>query len=213
MAKQAGVIYLTEGTYSFKLSNGTKFTLYRSLYSPKFGDFVFHYEHHKDRFNNADQVAEGITSISTNPIPDFPSVDIVMTHGPPKGILDELALGKETLMIKASTMNHGYKPNNDPWIVDFDLPSRLREAKLRAGRLNGKNFRIEQVRLFLTHFHDTEANLKQRTHWLKDNWTKRQTFFTTKNDEVLFQSCLSQEFVSTMQPTANVSAAIPITAQ
>lgn len=27
-------------------------------------------------------------SIARNPVPDFPDVDILMTHGPPKGILD-----------------------------------------------------------------------------------------------------------------------------
>lgn len=58
---------------------------------------AFAYERHEDRFNlpehiqNGDISEEGkkVVSISENPIPDFPGVDVVMTHGPPKGILDK----------------------------------------------------------------------------------------------------------------------------
>lgn len=93
LAKEAGVTYLTEGTHTFTLKSGAKFTLYASPYQPKFGDWAFNYEKNEDRFNSAENAATGTTSIAQNPIPNFPGVDIIMTHGPPKGILDETAHG------------------------------------------------------------------------------------------------------------------------
>ena len=86
-ARDAGVTYLTEGTHKFTLSNGVTFSIYASPYTPKFGEFAFMYLPHEDRFNNAQQVDNGITSIATNPIPD--GVDIVMTHGPAFGFHNE----------------------------------------------------------------------------------------------------------------------------
>ena len=85
-AAEAGVIFLTEGTYSFALKNGAKFSIYVSPYTPAFGDWAFAYEHNQDRFNSPQQPVDGVTSIATNPIPN--DVDIIMTHGPPCGILD-----------------------------------------------------------------------------------------------------------------------------
>ncbi|KAK0513521.1 hypothetical protein JMJ35_004507 [Cladonia borealis] len=86
LAADAGVIYLTEGTHSFTLKTGAKFSIYVSPYTPAFGNWAFAYKHNEDRFNSPQQTANGITSIATDPIPD--DIDIVMTHGPPRGILD-----------------------------------------------------------------------------------------------------------------------------
>ncbi|APA13055.1 hypothetical protein SS1G_08560 [Sclerotinia sclerotiorum 1980 UF-70] len=85
-AKDAGVTYLKEGTHTFTLKNGAKFTLYASPYTC--GSMGFQYQINEDRFNYATQVAPGQTSIATNPIPE--GVDIVMTHGPPHTILDQV---------------------------------------------------------------------------------------------------------------------------
>ena len=86
LAREAGVICLNEGTHSFTLKSGAKFKIYASPYTPAFCDWAFAYEHNQDRFNGPHQVADGATSTAANPIPD--NVDIVMTHGPPRGILD-----------------------------------------------------------------------------------------------------------------------------
>lgn len=87
LAKEAGVTFLNEGTYAFTLKNGAKFSIYVSPYTPTFNNWAFAYSPNEDRFNAPNQVAnDGITSIATNPIPD--NVDIIMTHGPPHGILD-----------------------------------------------------------------------------------------------------------------------------
>ncbi|RDW94886.1 hypothetical protein BP5796_00649 [Coleophoma crateriformis] len=86
IAAEAGVTYLEEGTNTFTLRNGARFSIYTSPYTPEFCDWGFAYNRSEDRFNPEDQVAKGYTSIATNPIPT--GVDIVMTHGPPHNILD-----------------------------------------------------------------------------------------------------------------------------
>jgi Icc-related predicted phosphoesterase len=95
-ARSAGIIYLEEGMHSFTLSTGAKFTVYASPYQPEFYRWAFAYERDEDRYNpgNGNQPA--------NPIPDFPAVDILLTHGPPVGILDrvppDLNVGCEHLL-------------------------------------------------------------------------------------------------------------------
>jgi len=93
VAKAAGLTYLTEGMHTFTLKNGAKFALYASPYQPKFGDWAFNYENNEDRFNSVENTAAGTTSIAQNPVPDYPGVHVVMTHGPPKGILDDTVHG------------------------------------------------------------------------------------------------------------------------
>ena len=87
-AKSNNIQYLSEGTYNFSLKNGANFTVYASPYTPRSGGWAFPYEPTDDRFNDAKQTAPNRTSIATSPIP--PGVDIVMTHGPPHSILDQV---------------------------------------------------------------------------------------------------------------------------
>ena len=82
LAKGAGVTYLEEGTHTFKLQNGAKFRIYASPYQPKYGDWAFLYERNEDRYNPPGQGPHGTTSIGQNRVPSFPSIDIMMTHGP-----------------------------------------------------------------------------------------------------------------------------------
>ncbi|KAL6902915.1 Metallo-dependent phosphatase-like protein [Trichoderma evansii] len=78
IAKEAevdGVKYLTEGTYSFDLANGSRLRIYASQYTPQYGYWAFQYQGGEHNF-------------------DIPSdVDIAMTHGPPLGILDRTSGG------------------------------------------------------------------------------------------------------------------------
>ncbi|KAG6176640.1 hypothetical protein E4U27_004957 [Claviceps purpurea] len=68
-ARQSGVHYLTEGSYTFNLTNGAVFKIYASPWTPRNGRWAFQYEGaHQFRIPN--------------------SVDVVMTHGPPWGICD-----------------------------------------------------------------------------------------------------------------------------
>ncbi|KAL8777112.1 MAG: hypothetical protein Q9194_002738 [Teloschistes cf. exilis] len=80
-ATEAGVSFLDEGTHTYDLQNGAKLALYASPYTPSFGDWAFPYSDTEDRFNTADS-----TPPSARTMPDH--IDIVMIHGPPKGILD-----------------------------------------------------------------------------------------------------------------------------
>ncbi|KAG5961445.1 hypothetical protein E4U58_004259 [Claviceps cyperi] len=70
-ARQSGVHYLTEGSYTFYLTNGAVFNIYASPWTPRNGRWAFQYEGaHQFKIPN--------------------SVDVVMTHGPPWGICDAI---------------------------------------------------------------------------------------------------------------------------
>jgi hypothetical protein len=69
-AKVDGVRYLDEGDYTFDLANGARLRVYASQYTPEFGGWGFQYDSDGHDFM----------------IPD--GVDVAMTHGPPRGILD-----------------------------------------------------------------------------------------------------------------------------
>ena len=84
-ALDAGIVYLEEGTRSFQLSNGAKFTIYSSPWQPEYYDWAFTYNRMQDRFNPSPAVSK---FKAPNPIPDHPKIDIMLTHGPPRGILD-----------------------------------------------------------------------------------------------------------------------------
>ncbi|KAL8856189.1 MAG: hypothetical protein Q9178_007227 [Gyalolechia marmorata] len=83
-AKKTGIVYLDEGVRTFTLSNGARFTIYASPYQPEFCNFAFPYRRDEDRFNQE----------AKNPIPDHPKIDILLTHGPPAGILDQTRHGE-----------------------------------------------------------------------------------------------------------------------
>lgn len=70
-AKSAGIIFLDEGSHQFPLANGAMLSVYASPYTPSLGDWGFQY--HPSQGHNFD-IMKG--------------VDLVITHGPPKGIMD-----------------------------------------------------------------------------------------------------------------------------
>lgn len=104
----AGIRYLEEGLYTFTLSNGARFTVYASPYTPEFCQWAFPYERHIDRYNPQPPVSVQQLSVQApNPVPSYPGVDIMLTHGPPYGIFDEVVpsgshVGCENLL-KATT--------------------------------------------------------------------------------------------------------------
>ncbi|GAM38162.1 40S ribosomal protein [Talaromyces pinophilus] len=90
-AKDAGIVYMEEEVRTFTLKNGAKFTVYASPYTPEFCGWAFAYDRDEDRFNPHD----GPIASSVNQwVPDFPGVDIMVTHGPPAGVLDKIYWGK-----------------------------------------------------------------------------------------------------------------------
>lgn len=93
IAMSYGVTFVDEGTHVFQLRSGAQFSIYVSPYTPEYGISAFHYPPREDRFNPSDRKlnwAES-TATPTSTIPE--GVDIVMTHGPPKYILDRTSDG------------------------------------------------------------------------------------------------------------------------
>ncbi len=87
-ARAAGVYFLVEGTAQFTLSNGARLGVYASAYTPEFCNWAYAYERTEDRYNPPPP-STGINKPGPeNPIPSHGEVDIMITHGPPKGILD-----------------------------------------------------------------------------------------------------------------------------
>lgn len=102
-ARAAGIVYMEEEVRTFELKNGARFTVYASPYTPEFCGWAFAYERDEDRFNPPPPPsspfgshAHAFSSFkagSTTPVPSFPEVDIMLTHGPPLGILDQVVHG------------------------------------------------------------------------------------------------------------------------
>ena len=70
-AKSTGIIFLEEGSHLFTLENGAALAVYASPYTPSLGDWGFQF--HPSQGHNF-EILKG--------------VDLVITHGPPKGIMD-----------------------------------------------------------------------------------------------------------------------------
>ncbi|KAL3463418.1 Ser/Thr protein phosphatase family protein [Aspergillus heterothallicus] len=89
-ARKAGIVYMEEEVRTFVLrSNGARFTVYASPYTPEFCQWAFAYPRSMDRFNPPDSSQSG-TAGGAVYVPSFPDVDILLTHGPPYGILDQV---------------------------------------------------------------------------------------------------------------------------
>lgn len=89
-ARKSGIFLMQEGVQTFELNNGAKFTVYASAYQPEFCDWAFAYERDEDRFNPSPMVHRLMGKGAANPVPSHPEIDIMVTHGPPFGILDSV---------------------------------------------------------------------------------------------------------------------------
>ncbi|KAK5063064.1 hypothetical protein LTR84_005140 [Exophiala bonariae] len=93
--RERGIRYLEEGTASFTLKSGARLNVYASGWQPEFCNWAFGYSRDHDRYNRPLQGGSG----PGNPVPDFDTagggVDIMITHGPPKGLLDRTVDGME----------------------------------------------------------------------------------------------------------------------
>ena len=92
LTKNANIRLLQEGTHDFTLKNGATFTVYASSYTPQYGISAFQYPTNEDRYNLTEHLvtpawAKNVAT-QASAIPSFPKVDIIMTHGPPKYVLD-----------------------------------------------------------------------------------------------------------------------------
>lgn len=85
-ARAAGIVYLDESekARTFTLTrNGAKFTIWGSPYTPQYGDWAFQYPP-----SVAEKRYKDLGRLGINP---EQGVDIMLTHGPPYGFLDETA--------------------------------------------------------------------------------------------------------------------------
>jgi predicted phosphohydrolase len=92
-AKDAGIMFLEDGFHEFALKSGVKLRVYASSATPNnFGvqEWAFGYPSAEDRYNpQGTGVSYGrCTTTPQTEIADGLEIDIMMTHGPPKYILD-----------------------------------------------------------------------------------------------------------------------------
>lgn len=85
-----GICYLREGTYTFKLKNGAMFSVHASPQTPQYGvGSAFQYPTNEDRYNRSSPDHARNTCTDSSFVPE--NVDVLMTHGPSKYILDDCA--------------------------------------------------------------------------------------------------------------------------
>ncbi|KAL9087170.1 MAG: hypothetical protein Q9165_006821 [Trypethelium subeluteriae] len=100
MNETPGITYLSEGTHTFTLTNGASFNIYASpftpsQYNPKYSLHAYQYASSEDRYNpvagsNGKAITPAYAANVSSPTSIIPhGIDIMMTHGPPKYILDQ----------------------------------------------------------------------------------------------------------------------------
>ncbi|RAH83622.1 hypothetical protein BO86DRAFT_309028 [Aspergillus japonicus CBS 114.51] len=94
-AWDAGIRLLGEGVHEFELpgDGGKKkrrLKVYASSWTPEFCQWAFGYERGVDRFNPPASASASSASSSSSSSSMVPDIDIVITHGPPYGILDHV---------------------------------------------------------------------------------------------------------------------------
>lgn len=99
-ARRAGIVYVVEGVHTFTLFNGAKLTVWVSAFTPEFCDWAFAYPRDTDLFNATEEYrpkhpVRVYNFDAVNSLEDADPVTIMITHGPPKGILDKTVRGEE----------------------------------------------------------------------------------------------------------------------
>lgn len=148
LAKEAGITYLEEGTHTFTLKNGAKFTVYASPYTPGSGGWAFPYGREHDRFNDENQTTAIEIPAVQKPIPSS-GIDIIMTHGPPYSILDQVdgqKLGCRHLLAAVSRarplmhcfghIHEGYGANIVTWKEDGSVKDPGAATPLETPEVN-----------------------------------------------------------------------------
>lgn len=96
--KADGITYLHEGTHEFKLQSGARMRIYASPYTPheySSPTSAFQYATREDRFTLPHLDIPAYATRAGSSESNIPKdVDIVVTHGPPKYILDQTQDGR-----------------------------------------------------------------------------------------------------------------------
>ena len=96
-ARESGIVYMVEEYRVFRLRSGVVFGVYANCWQPEFCNWGFNYERSQDRFNVKDAGKKGEEGneggfVAPCPVPD--EVDVIVTHGPPMGLLDKTKGGE-----------------------------------------------------------------------------------------------------------------------
>ncbi|KAI0204207.1 ser/Thr protein phosphatase family protein [Astrocystis sublimbata] len=155
-----GIHLLDEGTHSFSLPNGASLTVYASPFTPSANGGAFQYHP-----QSSHQFAIG------------KGVDIVITHGPPRGILDmahgwgaRLVAWRETI---AESPSHFTEIDNDrSTVVDklFNITSAKKDTpKLAAEKRHTAIQLLQQGYRATSHCNDDPVPLERGKHTLFAN--------------------------------------------
>ncbi|KAK5091572.1 hypothetical protein LTR05_001757 [Lithohypha guttulata] len=89
LALSNNIKYLEEGLHQFHLKSGATFLIHASPYTPGDGGSAFQYLPNTDRFNGTLITPEHFQNVSSQNTIVSGHIDILMTHGPPRWILDQ----------------------------------------------------------------------------------------------------------------------------
>ncbi|RAH58655.1 Ser/Thr protein phosphatase family protein [Aspergillus piperis CBS 112811] len=173
-AQDAGIRYLEEGMHVFRLGNGAVLRVYASPYTPEFCQWGFAYPREVDRYNPPEEEEEGGDGDGgiRKVVPDYPGVDVMITHGPPYGVLDQvvpnhMSVGCEHLYraVKRARprlhvfghIHEGYGATRREWssgnesVIQCDKERTLEErcARVDVSGEGGNGLRVGEETLFV----------------------------------------------------------------
>ena len=160
-AKNAGIRFLDEGTHAFTLENGAMLSVYASPHTPSFGTWGFQYPPEK---GHDFSIARG--------------VDVAITHGPPKGIMD-LTRHREragcpdlfAAIARARPQIHCFGHIHEAWgakLVTWRNNHSSDQPPTHFSAIdNGKSQLIETLAGLRPSKHDTEEDVERRSKKLE----------------------------------------------
>ena len=154
-ARDAGIILLDEGTHRFTLGNGALLTVYASPYTPAFGAWGFQY--HPEQGHTFSIVKK---------------VDVVITHGPPNGIMD-YTYGREragcsdlfAAVARARPLLHCFGHIHEGWgakLVTWRECYGEQPPTHFTAIDNNRSSQIEKLAGLVPYSFDTQENIEQK---------------------------------------------------
>lgn len=157
-AQEHNILLLEEGIHNFKLSNGAFLSVYASPFTPSLGDWGFQYHPQEGhRF-----VMDG--------------VNVAITHGPPKGIMDRTHAGQRAgcpdlfaAIARARPQLHCFGHIHEGWAAKLatwrehpsETPSHFTDID------NNSSISIENLSGLLGSKYDDPETLKEKSRKLK----------------------------------------------